>query len=287
MPPKHFIALALFTALLLTPVPASATDPLQSFPNCTLQPADWSDGDSFPVKFPDGRTFTIRLYGVDCMEMHIENDESNARRLRDQRRWFGIADIIVAKSIGEEAKVTLAKILTEPFTVHTAFADGRGDPRYKRVYGFVTTADGKDLAELLVQKGLARAFGVVRSHPTGTSAAEWREQLHDFELLAAKNDAGAWAHTDWDRLHDERREARREEAELQAAMSKPPALAEGESINPNTAARDELIALPGIGETMALRIIEHRPYQSPDDLLAVPGIGPKTLDSLKPFLTFE
>lgn len=42
--------------------------------------------------------------------------------------------------------------------------------------------------------------------------------------------------------------------------------------------------LPGIGEEMANRIIEGRPYAKKSDLLNVPGIGPKMLEKLAPFL---
>ena len=44
--------------------------------------------------------------------------------------------------------------------------------------------------------------------------------------------------------------------------------------------------LPGIGEALALRIIEGRPYQKIGDLDRVPGIGARTLNELRPFLVF-
>jgi competence protein ComEA len=277
------------TALILLAGTSSPllADPLQEFAGCILETADWSDGDSFPVTLPDGKKVTVRLYGVDCMEMHVDGDDSNARRLRDQRRWFGIADILVAKSMGEAAKTKVTEILSKPFTVHTAFADARGDVRYARVYGFVTTSDGSDLAEYLVRAGLARAFGVARARPDGTTAAEWREHLRDLELQAATRAAGAWAQTDWERLPEERRQARAEQAELDIAKGLKSALAPGEKINLNTAARDALMNLPGIGEAIALRIIEHRPYASIEDILEVPGIGAKTLEKLQPLLTIS
>lgn len=43
--------------------------------------------------------------------------------------------------------------------MHTAEADARGDANFKRVYAFVVTSDGKDVAEELVRMGLARAYG--------------------------------------------------------------------------------------------------------------------------------
>lgn len=56
-------------------------------------------------------------------------------------------------------------------------------------------------------------------------------------------------------------------------------------INPNTDGADRLALLPGIGPTLATRIIEHRaehgPFGSADDLRRVRGIGPKTVDALR------
>jgi competence protein ComEA len=56
----------------------------------------------------------------------------------------------------------------------------------------------------------------------------------------------------------------------------------------NTAAWPELAELPGIGETLARRIVESReqqgPFESLEDLDRVPGIGPKTLAELRPLL---
>jgi competence protein ComEA len=46
--------------------------------------------------------------------------------------------------------------------------------------------------------------------------------------------------------------------------------------------------LPGIGETLAHRIVETRetggPFPSPDDLRRVRGIGPKKLEEIRPYL---
>jgi competence protein ComEA len=59
-------------------------------------------------------------------------------------------------------------------------------------------------------------------------------------------------------------------------------------VDVNTADVPELIQVPGIGETLAGRIIESRqkdgPYQSIDDLLRVKGIGKKILERIRPYL---
>ena len=61
-------------------------------------------------------------------------------------------------------------------------------------------------------------------------------------------------------------------------------------IDPNTADEPTLCLLPGIGPSLALRIIEdrqaHGPYQSVEDLARVPGIGEKTVAVLRPWVGF-
>lgn len=266
---------------------------MESFPGSQFIRTDWADGDSFRVKTTEGREFTVRLYAVDCIETGPFTP-SDARRLRDQRSYFGISDhggsfrtsIELAERYGQRATEQVAEWLGEPFTVHTAFADARGDARYERFYAFITLSDGRDLAAALVTSGLARAFGVVRTHPDGRSGNEYRDSLADIEMQAAARSKGVWAHTDWDKLPDERRLIRESDEELRTTIHRP--LVEGEFlINPNTASPDELMRLPGIGEIMALRIIEARPHSGVDALLDVTGIGPATLNAIRPFIDFE
>ncbi len=56
----------------------------------------------------------------------------------------------------------------------------------------------------------------------------------------------------------------------------------------NLADAEELVALPGIGETMARLIVEereaHGPFRYPEDLLSVKGIGSAKLEKLRPLL---
>jgi DNA uptake protein ComE-like DNA-binding protein len=276
--------------LLLAVVGMLRGEPLQKLPNCLLVTTEWSDGDSFLIRSPDKQEFTARLYGVDCVEWHID-DATDERRLREQRRYFGITNarptasgsIEVAKGFGAKAATEVNGLLAKPFTVYTTFADARGDGRHKRVYVFVICADGNDLGATLVSKGLARAFGVARQTWDGRTQNDYREYLADLELQAAKRAAGIWASTDWENLPNERQQQRRENQETELAFDNQP-LADGKKLDPNTAARDDLMKLPGIGEMMANRMIENRPYGKSDDLLKVPGIGPATLQKILPHL---
>jgi competence protein ComEA len=269
--------------LLWTIFPTVLWGQLQTFRNCTLVSKDWADGDSFAVKFPDGNERTVRLYGVDCIEMHVKGDDTNARRLRDQRRYFGIADITTAKSVGEAAKARSSAFMQKPFTVRTMFADARGDSRYERVYGFVELSDGRDLSEVLVEVGLARAFGVVRQLHDGRTGEEWAEHLKDLELIAARKGLGAWRYTDWTRLAEARKEARDEVKELKVAQGEENA-SEDNPVDLNKATLEELMKLPKVGRKTAEEIIKARPYRSLKDLDKVSGIGAKTIELIAPLV---
>ncbi len=60
-------------------------------------------------------------------------------------------------------------------------------------------------------------------------------------------------------------------------------------ININTASQAELESLPGIGPTLARRIIEfrekHGPFNSIEDIKKVPGIGETTFSRIKDYIT--
>ena len=73
--------------------------------------------------------------------------------------------------------------------------------------------------------------------------------------------------------------------------TRPAALADGERIDLNTADASELTLLPGIGETLAQRIVDYRAAQGgfsdPRKLLNVTGIGEATLERLLEYVTVE
>jgi competence protein ComEA len=60
------------------------------------------------------------------------------------------------------------------------------------------------------------------------------------------------------------------------------------TVDLNEADWPELTVLPGVGETLAKRIVEYRqehgPFHDFDDLRRVRGIGPRTLERLTPYL---
>ena len=259
------------------------------FVGCHMVEAAWADGDSFPAILPDGRRFTVRLYGADCIETAAVN-ETIARRLRAQRRYFGISGDLSSgdsvKLFGLQAAKRTAELLVKPFTLETSFTDARGSGVAQRIYGFVTLEDGRDLSSVLVEEGLARAFGVTRARVDGTSGAEYRAHLADLELVAAASRRGIWAKTDWAKLAAERENERREEHEINAILGRvPPSL----GVDPNKASPELLETLPGIGPVLAQRWVserQSRPFQSVEDLRRVKGISNKTLEGIVPYLRF-
>lgn len=268
---KRLVALLLFAA-------SSAVfgQELQKFEKCRLVEADWADGDSFPVKLPDGREIVLRLYYVDCNEVAAAT-ETDQRRVRGQSSYFGIDDHQVTLGFGRRAAEEVRELLSKPFTVHTAFASAPGRSARPRTYGFVTLSDGRDLGEVLVGEGLARSYGVRRNTPDGLNAEAAEAKLDDLELVAAIARRGIWSKTDPQRLVALREDRREEERELQEAFG----ANDGQPIDPNTATVDEIMLLPGIGEVLAERIVEGRPYKSVEDLRRVPGIGEKVFARLK------
>jgi DNA uptake protein ComE-like DNA-binding protein len=290
------LSLAMFFTCLL---PASAAPkPLVKLEKCIFVETDWADGDSFQIKKSDGKLMTIRLYAVDCLETG-DMDATDARRLRDQRRYFGITEVkgdapdqdpvLFAKGYGSMATRFTADQLKRPFTVLTRMQKALGDGKHERFYAFVETADKKDLATELVRTGLARAYGVSADGPKGRSRERYKEILADIELQAAKRGEGIWGATDWDRLPAERDIQRLEDEEDKIAQGNSP-LPTDFRINPNTASRDDLDLLPKIGEALADRIIEARedaPFQKPEDLMRVPGIKQKTIEGIRQYLDFK
>jgi endonuclease YncB( thermonuclease family) len=162
---------------------APSAKPFERFDGCVLTPDEWTDGDSFRVRLPDGRLETFRLYFVDTTE-----SRSRGKRSDEQAAYFGLTRADAIK-LGEEAKAFTAAALQRPFTIQTRWRKVFGPTRY---YACVFTAGGNDLAELLVINGLARIYGTRTPLPDGRDSRTYLATLRDLENQAKSARVGGW-----------------------------------------------------------------------------------------------
>jgi len=288
-----------------------ATAPcLASAPWVTLQGGHYlikrpNDGDSFHVSV-EGHEYIFRLYFVDAPETSAEFRD----RVEEQATYFGVT-VDQVLQVGELAKQFTREKLTDSFLVRTCWEDAGGRSRMQRFYAFVQTRTG-DLGEQLVENGLARAHPATAKPEGLTSAAvEWKN-LIKLEHKAKREKIGGWG------ANEERMTVRAQQPESERgidpfdkffhpagempvqAAAKPAATPEAtpaasEETTPsgfpaqtkldvNTASLAELENVPGIGPSIAERIIEARPFKSADDLQRVKGIGAgKRYEKIRPF----
>ncbi len=244
-----------------------------------------NDGDSFHVSV-NGKEYIFRLYFVDAPE----TDEEFPQRVKEQADYFGITPQ-QAVQVGEVAKVFTREKLTAPFEVRTCWEDAMGRSRLQRFYAIIQTTTG-DLAEQLVENGLARLHGF-QADPAGLTSArqEW-QKLNQMLLKAKREQVGAWG-VNVGRMNTRTADPMARGADPFEAFFHPaqpaaavataaPAVAQPRAekkpltsakLDVNAASAAELENIPGIGPALSARIIAARPFQSADDLQRVKGIG--------------
>ncbi len=283
---KVFLAAAL---IILLGAACLQAGELKEFKGVQYVPDKSNDGDSFLVSVTERggkKEYRVRLYFVDCPETTADS-ETDARRVREQTRYFGLENASDTVKFGAEATEFTRKALDKPFTMHTSFASAPGRSAGGRVYAFITTSTGEDLARLLVTNGYARTLGVYRKTPGGVRHDEMKKQLEDLELGAAIKLVGIWAKTDPGRLAQLRKKQRQEDEELKRVQeeARRPSKTQGAGKHPridiNEATKRQLQTIRGIGEEKAQRIIDGRPYKRLDDVTNVKGIGPEMLKRLR------
>ena len=270
---------------LLDPRTAPATE-LQMFTNVHLVANPSNDGDSFVVQAGD-RQLHLRLYFADCPES-VATTDADAKRVREQARYFGITDAKKVFEFGRAAAAVTTNLLNKSFTIYTTFANALGRSAGGRVYAFVITGDGQDLAHELIAHGLARAYGAKRDGPDGKSSADLQKELQALELAATLERRGAWAATDAAEIARLRAEQLAEDrADKELIKFSAGKYAAPGSVDLNTATARELQSVSGIGPVLATKIIAGRPYKTVDELLRISGVGAKQLEKIRPALVIH
>jgi len=181
---------ALTAAVLLAALPALTADTpapareWQTLEKCRLISSAGNDGDSFHVRY-NGREYVFRLYFVDAPETDLEYPV----RVEAQAAYFDIT-VRQALNIAADAARFTRNALSRPFTITTRWQDALGSTPLGRQYGMVTV-DGRDLAELLVENGLARIHGI----NVAGIGAEKVAKLKALEAEAKKARRGAWRYS--------------------------------------------------------------------------------------------
>lgn len=263
---------------------AQTSGPLQAIPGARFVEAAFNDGDSFRLDLP-GTNLVARLYFADCPETSL-NDDTDRRRVLDQKRYFGIQDGPKVVEWGRKAVARTSELLKPGgFTVHTSFARAPGRSGKPRSYVMITLPDGRDLAAVLVQEGFARVVGTKRTMPDGTDPEEYAAMLADFELAAAMRRVGCWSASDPGRIAEMRAEQRQDERKLALeTVGVAGIVSTDRPIDLNLASMEELQLIKGIGPATAENIVRARPFKAVSDLLRVEGIGPPSLKKWEPYL---
>lgn len=173
--------------ILLALVTIVRADEWQTIRGCRLIPNESNDGDSFHVK-ADGKERIFRLYFVDTPE--AESGGYVEGRVSEQAELFGITEE-ESVEMGKKASAFTRAALSRPFKVTTRGQGAMGASKLPREYAFIETADGEDLGEMLVSRGLARSFGETASGPEG-SASALRSKYDRLEAKAKRERLGAW-----------------------------------------------------------------------------------------------
>jgi DNA uptake protein ComE-like DNA-binding protein len=170
--------------ILFSCIPAHAQN-WETLRACRLLENKSNDGDSFHVEYK-GTEYIFRLYFADTPES--ESDSRVVDRIADQAAHFGVTEEESMKW-GKTAKDFTEKILSKPFTVVTRFQKAMGASKLQRFYAVILPEGGNtDLAEILVEAGLARAFGQVANTPRGKVMADYKRM----EKVAKSRKMGAY-----------------------------------------------------------------------------------------------
>ena len=147
----------------------------------------------------------------------------------------------------------------------------------------INTADQKTL-ESLPGIGKATAAAIIAGRPY--------KSVDDLKRVKGMNDAKVQALKDKITVGGSaastavpQRSSSTQKAATEKGSKATSKLAPGQRVNINTATKQEIEALQGIGPAKAQMIIDGRPYNKPEDIMKVKGIKQKVFDKIKDNIT--
>jgi len=288
---------------------------------CKMAENASNDGDSFHVKHK-GREYVFRLYFVDAPETSLlipervseQADAFESTKEEVLEAGKGAA-VFTKKRLGRDFKVStrwedargMSKGGRHYAFIETADGEDLGDlllaAGWARSYGMKAATKSSSAGQLqqrydrLEQKARRAGVGIWGDAKGSVSMAE--EQPEEKEPAA--EDGGAFMAAGLmesalasavipEAKSDEDAPAVTVATPAPAPVASPkPARAVKSSggkskLDINTASKEKLAALPGIGEVKAAAIISARPFAGSFDLLRVLGITPATLKEIYPFV---
>ncbi|WP_251330338.1 thermonuclease family protein [Haloplanus pelagicus] len=164
----------------LTPEPTPEAGAATATPasGTTVRVVDVVDGDTVDVRFPDGRTDTVRLLGVDTPEVHVETDPAEFEGVPDTE-----AGRACLRRGGEAASAFAAgRLADRRVTLRFDPAAGRRGG-YDRLLAYVLV-DGESFNAALLERGHARLYD---------SAFGERDRYAALERSAREERRGVWS----------------------------------------------------------------------------------------------
>ena len=155
---------------------------------CRLMKDRYGDGDSFHVSHK-GKEYIFRLYFADAPESNNEK----MFRVKSQAKYFGVTEEQVIEWGHKATTYTWDFLQQQPFTIYTQWLDAKGSSALPRYFAVLITKESKNLSELLVEKGLARAYGAAADVPRLLKANEFHLRLSELQNKAIKKKIGIWA----------------------------------------------------------------------------------------------
>lgn len=175
--------------MILVTASLSGTSPAltrwQKLHGCRLAEGALREADVLPVVH-EGQAYRFRLYFVDAAESAPES-----RTLAEQAEYWGIPESRVPR-IGRAAIEFVRKTLEPGFAVLTQWERVGGPTATTAVYYALVEIEGHQLAELLVEEGLARIHGASTPLPDGTSLDTFLQRLRQAEARAKSRKRGVW-----------------------------------------------------------------------------------------------